>query len=117
MERDLRDFLQRQGTPLTEHDVAEYMEALLVGPKERLEALLAARFPQVASLTSGSYRVPAGRSGETTTLRMGPGTLPGLEHLPEESPVNPRPRPRWLLPAILALTVLLVVLIWVAARS
>ena len=117
MERDLRDFLQRQGMPLTEHDVAEYMEALLVGPQDRLEALLAARFPQVASLTSGSYRMPVGKTGETTTLRMGPGTHPGLEPLPEEISDAPRQRPRWLLPAILALTVLLVVLIWVAARS
>lgn len=118
MERDLRDFLQRQGAPITEHDVAEYMEALLVGPKERLEELLAARFPQVASLSSGSYRVPAGKSGETTTTaRVRPGTLPGLDAAPEEPIAAPRSRPRWLLPVILVLTVLLATLLWVAARS
>ncbi|HEX9009709.1 MAG TPA: protein kinase [Holophagaceae bacterium] len=118
MERDLRDFLQRQGAPIIEHDVAEYMEALLVGPKERLEELLAARFPQVASLSSGSYRVPAGRSGETTTTaRTRTGTLPGLEPPPEGPIAAPRPRPRWLLPVILVLTVLLVTLLWIAARS
>ena len=117
MERDLRDFLQRQGAPITEHDVAEYMDALLMGPKDRLEVLLAARFPQVASLTSGSYRMAGGKSGETTTMRMHPGTLPGLAGAPEEAPAVPRSRPRWLLPAILALTVLVVVLLWIAARS
>jgi serine/threonine protein kinase/CheY-like chemotaxis protein len=118
MERDLRDFLQRQGTPIIEHDVAEYMEALLVGPKERLEQLLASRFPQVTSLSSGSYRVPAGRSGETTTTaRVRPGTLTGLEPPPEGPIAAPRPRPRWLLPVILVLTVLLAALIWIAARS
>lgn len=114
MERDLRDFLQRQGAPLTEHDVAEYMEALLVGTKERLEELLAARFPQVASLSSGSYRVPAGKSGETPT-RMRPDTLPGLEPAPEDPPAVPRPR--WLLPVILVLTAMLVTLLWIATRS
>lgn len=118
MERDLRDFLQRQGAPITEHDVAEYMEALLVGPKERLEELLAARFPQVASLSSGSYRVPAGRSGETTTTaRTRADTAPGLEAAPEGPVAPPQPRPRWLLPVILVLTVLLVTLLWIAARS
>jgi serine/threonine protein kinase len=117
MERDLRDFLQRQGAPITEHDVAEYMDALLMGPKDRLEVLLTARFPQVASLTSGSYRMAAGKSGETTTMRMHPGTLPGLAGAPEEAPAVPRSRPRWLLPAILALTVLVVALLWIAARS
>jgi serine/threonine protein kinase/CheY-like chemotaxis protein len=117
MERDLRDFLLRQGTPIIEHDVAEYMEALLVGPKERLEELLAARFPQVASLSSGSYRVPAGRSGETTTTaRTRPDTLPALE-MPEGPLAPPKPRPRWLLPVILVLTALLVALLWIAARS
>jgi len=114
MERDLRDFLQRQGTPLTEHDVAEYMEALLVGTKERLEGLLAARFPQVASLSSGSYRVPAGKSGETTT-RVRSDTLPGLDPAPEDPPAVPRPR--WLLPVILALTAMLATLLWIASRS
>lgn len=117
MERDLRDFLQRQGTPIIEHDVAEYMEALLVGPKERLEELLAARFPQVASLSSGSYRVPAGRSGETTTTaRTRPDMPPGLE-VPEGPVAPPKPRPRWLLPVILVLTALMVTLLWIAARS
>lgn len=117
MERDLRDFLQRQGTPITEHDVAEYMDALLMGPKDRLEVLLAARFPQVASLTSGSYRMAGGKSGETTTVRVHPGTLPGVAGALEEALVVPPSRPRWLLPAILALTALVVVLLWVAARS
>jgi hypothetical protein len=90
------------------------MEALLVGTKERLEELLAARFPQVASLSSGSYRVPAGKSGETTT-RMRPDTLPGLEPAPEDPPAVPRPR--WLLPVILVLTALLATLLWITARS
>ncbi|HEX9082298.1 MAG TPA: serine/threonine-protein kinase, partial [Holophagaceae bacterium] len=120
MERDLRDFLQRQGTPLTEHDVAEYMEALLSGPGERLEHLLATRFPQVASLSSGAHRMPPPMASGETATRVRTGTLPGLPPSLESNLKGSalfRSRPRWLLPVILVLTALLGFLIWVASRS
>ncbi len=117
MERDLRDFLQHQGTPITEHDVAEYVEALLAGPMERLEALVSARFPQSAGRTSGTYPLPAAPAGETAT-RVRPRTLPGLPPSPGlQVEGGSRLRPRWLLPLILLLAALLAVLLWaVAAR-
>ncbi|MDE3033209.1 MAG: protein kinase [Acidobacteriota bacterium] len=117
LERDLREFLQRQGTPITEHDVAEYVDALLTGPPDRLEALVAARFPQVASLSSGAHRVPSAGTGETAT-RVRDKTQPGLPPLPAMGlPGDSRPRPRWLLPAILVLAVLLGGLIWILSHS
>ncbi len=117
LERDLRDFLQRQGTPITEHDVAEYVDALLTGPADRLEALVAARFPQVASLSSGAHRVPPSGTGETAT-RVRDKTLPGLPPLPAMGlPGEARPRPRWLLPVILVLAVLLSGLIWILSHG
>lgn len=117
LERDLRDFLQRQGTPITEHDVAEYVDALLTGPPDRLEALVAARFPQVASLSSGAHRLPPAGTGETAT-RVRDRTQPGLLPLPAMGlPGGSRPRPRWLLPAILSLAALLGGLIWFLSHS
>ncbi len=117
LERDLREFLQRQGTPITEHDVAEYVDALLTGPPDRLEALVADRFPQVASLSSGAHRMPTAGTGETAT-RVRDRTQPGLPPLPTMGlPGDPRPRPRWLLPAILLLAILLGGLIWILSHG
>jgi len=124
MERDLRDYLQRLGTPLAEHDVAEYMHALLKGTRETLETLVTARFPvptsQTGTFTSGTYRTLGESSGSLTALQR--GTTSGLETT-LESPLPPEPtdeppvRPRWLLPAILTLAVILVIMLIVAGRS
>ena len=126
MERDLREYLQRQGTPLAEHDVAEFMNTLLRGPKEQVEALLASHFPAPASLTSGAYRVQDRSTGTTgilarnsadsrtqTTLHAATeGTQPeGSLDLPNQA------RPPWLLPVILALAVILVIMLAVAGWS
>ena len=131
MERDLRDYLQRQGNPITEHDVAEYMNTLLSGTREHLETLIAARFPVPANLTSGAHRlpssslssgahrIPGGLSG-TATTHQGLSPLaetaepPLLESVPETVPFE---RPRWLLPVILALAVILVIMLAVAGWS
>ncbi len=126
MERDLRDYLQRQGTPLAEHDVAEYMNTLLRGPKEQVEALMASHFPVPASLTSGAYRVLDRATGTTgvlpgkatdsrtqTTLHAAPGDTQPEAFL--EVPAHARPA--WLLPVILALAVILVIMLAVAGWS
>jgi hypothetical protein len=122
MERDLREYLQRQGTHITEHDVAEYMTALLKGSRENLEHLVATRFPVPASHTSGVHRRlgeflgPATQSGEFALQETVMRPVP--EGLPQETPENGASlRPRWLLPVILTLAVILVIMLAVAGRS
>ncbi len=121
IERDLRDYLQRQGTPLTEHDVAEYMNALLKGSREDLEHLVSTRFPVPANLTSGIHRVPPGDTpGTATALHHGSfgQQETALRAAPSEAPeTTDLPRPRWLLPVILTLAVILVIMLFVAGWS
>jgi serine/threonine protein kinase/CheY-like chemotaxis protein len=122
MERDLREYLQRQGIHITEHDVAEYMTALYKGSRENLEHLVSTRFPVPASHTSGIHRRlgeflgPATHSGEFALQETAMRPVP--EDVPQESPESMEPlRPRWLLPVILALAVILVIMLAVAGRS
>ena len=120
MERDLRDYLQRQGPPITEHDVAEYMQALLNGPLDHLESLMASRFPPPNGFTSGSHRNLALQT--ETVVRKAPlsgdGSESGLEALETIEPIEEIPsRPRWMLPAILGLAALLVLLLVIARWS
>ncbi len=120
MERDLRDYLQRQGTPINEHDVAEYMNALLKGSREHLESLVSSRFPAPTSLTSGTHRVLGERTGTVTASHH--GTMSGQETV-APSPLIQEPeliqptRPRWLLPVILTLAVILVIMLVMAGWS
>jgi serine/threonine protein kinase len=121
MERDLREYLQRQGTTLTEHDVAEYMQALLGDSREVLEHLVATRFPTPISLASGVHPVlgsfvepEASGVREENTLALVPEPAPTSK--PEPVPARPA-RPRWLLPLILTLAVILVIMLVVARWS
>ncbi len=120
MERDLRDYLQRLGPPITEHDVAEYMHVLLNGTPENLERLVASRFPPPANLTSGTHRnlapqtEPAIRKA-TLPSELFESTLESLE--PIEPLPDAQPRPRWLLPVILGLAAILVALLAIARWS
>ncbi len=127
MERDLREYLQRQGIPITEHDVAEYMNALLKGSREHLETLVSARFPVPSSLTSGTHRVLGDRAsvlGDRTAMETAShhGSMSGLE-TSATAPLSQRPsmagpaRPRWLLPVILTLAVILVIMLIMAGWS
>ena len=120
MERDLRDYLQRQGTSLAEHDVAEYMNALLNGTREDLEVLMAARFPVPAGSATGSHRVTGSQAGPAATP-AGPSGIRVLEPQEQEPAPAPqeeeRPRPRWLLPVILGLAAVLVALLLIARGS
>ncbi|WP_052571596.1 protein kinase domain-containing protein [Geothrix fermentans] len=120
MERDLRDYLLRLGTPVTEHDVAEYMQALLHATPENLDHLVATKFPPPTTFSSGAHRnlgLPA-----DTLIRTAPAPQEALEH-PEEAldPIEPlpdtAPRPRWMLPAILGLAAVLVALLVIARWS
>ncbi len=119
MERDLRDYLQRQGNPITDHDVAEYMNTLLGGSRDQLEALVTARFPVPTSLTSGANR----QMGDLTVALPARPAPPPRVASTEEMPSSPVPaeapplRPRWLLPVILTLAVILVIMLAVAHGS
>ncbi len=120
MERDLREYLQRQGAHITEHDVAEYTNTLLRGSKESLETLVTQRFPKPASAISGTHRVVGESKG--TTAASPPGSIWHLE-TPMKPPaaqvlaeVEPS-RPRWLLPVILVLAVILVIMLIVVGWS
>jgi serine/threonine protein kinase len=122
MERDLRDYLQRQGNPITDHDVAEYMNTLLGGTRDQLEALITARFPvptSLTSLTSGSHRL----IGDLTVALPPRPVAPSKVVASEDPPPEPAPeaaaplRPRWLLPVILTLAVILVIMLAVAHGS
>jgi hypothetical protein len=119
MERDLREFLQRQGTPITEHDVAEYANTLLRGSKESLESLVATRFLLPASLTSEAHRAAGVPTGTQTTSVQGTPTHLDLPLEPAAlAPAETAPvRPRWLLPVILALALILASILSVAAWS
>jgi len=121
MERDLREYLQRQGTPITEHDVAEYMNALLKGSRERLETLVSARFPAPSSLTSGTHRVLNERIAMETASHHH-GSLAGVETaaappLTQAAGGVAPTRPRWLLPVILTMAVILIIMLVMAAWS
>jgi serine/threonine protein kinase/CheY-like chemotaxis protein len=120
MERDLRDYLQRQGPPITEHDVAEYMNALLKGSRETLEHLVSTRFPAPANLSSGTHRLPSDFTGTATALRHDTSSRDHTATKPSSAPVPARhrpSRPRWLLPLILTLAVILVIVLAVAVWS
>ena len=113
MERDLRDYLQRLATPLTEHDVADYLQALLNGTRADLQTLISQRFPVPAELVSGGHHtVGESSSAQAVLPRTGPLSAEPEAALPPQ--VSPPLRPRWLLPVILALGVLLAVLLVVA---
>lgn len=119
LERDLREYLQRQGTSITEHDVAEYMNALLRGSREHLESLVTARFPPPANLTSGTHRNLSEWTGGLTAAQApvaAQETALGSPPLLDPA-VSQAERPRWLLPVILALAVILVIMLVMAAWS
>ncbi|GLH66203.1 serine/threonine-protein kinase [Geothrix edaphica] len=120
MERDLRDYLQRLGPPITEHDVAEYMQALLNGTPENLEHLIASRFPPPAGFTSGTHRNLALQADTAIRKVPVPSETPELSLAPLEpiEPIGDIPhRPRWLLPVILGLAAALVALLAIARWS
>ncbi len=116
LERDLRDYLQRLGTPLTEHDVADYLQVLLNGTREELQTLVSERFPVPSDPASGGHRTAVEGSGAQAVLARS-GTLPQVPEAALLSSAKIRLRPRWLLPLILALGVLLAVLLVVARWS
>ncbi len=124
LERDLKDLLVRQSSEPTDHDVAEYVNALLKGTKEQVEEVLAARFAIRAPLAANRSHGQPGSSilerpgskledQQTATavvpkpgLAQIPIPLPEMEHLESN-------RPGWLVPAIIAVILVLVFLFYI----
>ena len=116
----------RQSSEPTDHDVAEYVNALLKGTKEQVEEVMAARFA-VRALDSAVRKGPGTVSGElarakledqTTTTAVaqkhGPGQVPIL--LPEMESMESQRSP-WIVRSIFLLLIIIPILIWIAWRS
>jgi hypothetical protein len=121
LERDLRDLLGHQGGEPTEHDVAEYENALLRGTKEQVEQIMGLRFkcqgrpqplpapPQSAARMMDDLPTAAEvRRPRAPQISQVP--LPKLE-------LGGSSRPLWVLPVVIFLAALVAVLIWVATHS
>jgi serine/threonine protein kinase/DNA-binding NarL/FixJ family response regulator len=124
MERDLRELLMKQGHIPTEHDVAEYLQALLMGTKEDVQRVIQSRFPLPTvhlGPPSGANAVFTETRVESQPMHSGPTldpTLPEAETLPApEAAPGPAQRPVWLMPLILVIAAILCILFWVASRS
>ena len=111
LERDLREALRQQGRAVTEHDVAEYLQALLGGSREVLRTFVATRFPALPSQAVA----PRSPSRGTPVLLPDPEPPPAE---PEPAPLPPTfQRPRWLLPLILAIAAALAAVLTLAGSS
>ncbi len=123
MERDLRELLMKQGHIPTEHDVAEYLHALLMGTKEDVQRVIQSRFPQpTVQLTSSGAHSALAPLSETRTDLPNPDSGPTLDptrplDFTSAYDEGPKPRPVWLLPVILVFAAFLCILFWVASRS
>lgn len=126
LERDLKDLLVRQSSEPTDHDIAEYVNALLKGTKEQVEEVMAARFA-VRAMVSGTQKAIGTPSGEmarakledqpTTTAMVkkpGPARIP--IPLPEMDSMESERSP-WVMRTIILLLIIIPILIWIAWRS
>ena len=123
LERDLKDLLVRQSSEPTDHDVAEYVNALLKGTQEQVEEVMAARFA-VRATDSATKKGTGMQSGEmarakledqpTTTAviqKRGPAHIP--IPLPEMESMESARSP-WVIRAIVLLLIIIPILIWIA---
>lgn len=120
LERDLREFLAHHGGEPTEHDVAEYVNALLKGTKEQVEQIMGLRFkcqgrpqPLPEPPKSAARMFDELPSVDSRPLRPAPVAQTSLPELQ----IKPPSRPRWMLPVLLLLAALVAGLLWVAAHS
>lgn len=127
LERDLRDLLMKRGHIPAEHDIAEYLEAVLLGPKERVEEVVRSRFPLPTALPPPPPQVPGAAQDGVPTLygRSMPPTpaepLPPLPPPPQSAldPLPEAPRmetsknlPAWALMLVLAAIIGVALLAW-----
>ena len=121
VEQYLRELLGRQGGEPTEHDVAEYVNALLKGTKEQVEQIMGLRFkcqgrpqplpapPQSAARMMDDLPTAA-EVRKPKAPQISQVTLPKME-------LGGSSRPRWVLPVVIFLALLVAGLIWVATHS
>ncbi len=126
LERDLKDLLVRQSSEPTDHDVAEYVNALLKGTKEQVEEVMSARFavrapvlaPQKTAASPSGERARAKLEDQptTTAILQKPGQTQIPIPLPEMESMESQHSP-WVVRAIILLLIIIPVLIWIAWRS
>ncbi len=122
LERDLRDLLMKRGHIPAEHDIAEYLEAVLMGPKDRLEEVVRSRFPLPSALPPPPpVSSPSMASMDTTPTLHGRAMPPPPPLPPPPQSALERPRmdagasqnlPGWALPLVLAIIIGLALLAW-----
>jgi hypothetical protein len=125
VERDLKDWMKKHGGEPTEHEVAEYVHALLRGTKEDVEEVLAAKFHTIARPLPVPAAPPAPAEDMPTTAQATPLPLPAAAPAPR--PVHvPLPeitlsgvtrRPKWIVPVILLLLAVVAGLLYFALTS
>ncbi|HEU4951541.1 MAG TPA: protein kinase [Holophagaceae bacterium] len=124
LERDLRDLLMKRGHIPAEHDIAEYLEAVLAGPKERVEEVVRSRFSPPAP-PPPMPPAPVLDSAPTLhgkTMPAVPAPL-ALPPPPPQSALEPPARegspkhlPGWALPLVLVLLGGVAALVWYLAQ-
>jgi hypothetical protein len=122
IERDLKDWMKKHGGEPTEHEVADYVHALLRGTKEEVEEVLAAKFHTQVRPSLPAQPASVQAEDMPTTAKPLPPPAPAQPRgpqvpLPEITLSGVTRRPKWIVPAILALLGLVAVLIYVALSS
>ncbi|HWQ09341.1 MAG TPA: hypothetical protein VN436_09545, partial [Holophaga sp.] len=122
MERDLKALLVKFGNEPTDHDVAEYVNTLLKGTKEDLDALLASRFAvakprhAVAAPSMPPVATPPRLEDPPTTVEV---RRPPSRYVPPPE-IREAPRkelPRWLLPVLLCVALVGLLILLIFARG
>lgn len=126
LERDLKDLLVRQASEPTDHDVAEYVNALLKGTKEQVEEVMSARFAvrgQALPALKASENLSHERARATledqqtsTAVMQKPGPTQIPIPLPEMESMQSKTSP-WVVRGIILLLILIPILIWIAWRA
>lgn len=118
MERDLKSLLVKHGNEPTDHEVAEYVNTLLKGTKEDLDALLATHFaikaPKVEPPPPAPPKPVVEDPPTTVDLKKAPATA---TRPPETRNPATHELPRWLLPVLLCIALALALVVWYVARG
>ncbi|MFN8012153.1 MAG: serine/threonine-protein kinase [Holophagaceae bacterium] len=123
VERDLKDWMKKHGGEPTEHEVAEYVQALMRGTKEEVEEVLAAKFHTVVKASTPALPPPPPAEDVATTAKPLPPPTPEAQPkgpqvpLPEITLSGVTSRPKWIVPAILLLLGVVAVLIFLAVAQ
>jgi serine/threonine protein kinase len=126
LERDLRDLLMKRGHIPAEHDIAEYLEAVLTGPKDRVEDVVRTRFP-LPTVQVPQPPVPVAVAMDQAPTLHGKTLAPPPQPMPPPPPSSALERPRleaplmdsgpknlpgWALPLVLAVIIGLALVVW-----